>query len=207
LWEDVPQSHVEVGSTARESASHLLPNGDRPLAVLHPGATNGEAKRWPLPHWVQLADVLAQGGWRTVLVGGAGDIPLGRQIVSGAATPPLDLIGKTDFAELCAVIERADVLVSGDSGPVHIAVALDRPTVAIHGPTDPQHSGPADLSRAVVVRHELPCSPCYRLDRVADCPLGHTLCQRLVMPEQVLAAIRRLTASSGGASLTVASPA
>jgi heptosyltransferase-1/heptosyltransferase-2 len=69
---------------------------------------------------------------------------------------------------------------------------LRKPVVAIHGPTDPAINGPFLAERAIVVRRSLPCSPCYRLGRVADCPLGHTLCQRLIEPQTVHAAVQRL---------------
>jgi ADP-heptose:LPS heptosyltransferase len=96
---------------------------------------------------------------------------------------------------LLALLERADALISGDSGPVHLAVAVECPVVAIHGPTDPGESGPFRAARAAVVRHVLPCSPCYTLDAVADCPLGHTLCQRLVSPDEVHRALAGVLAA------------
>ena len=105
------------------------------------------------------------------------------------------MTGKTTLPELLALLERADALVSGDSGPLHLAVAIQRPVVAIHGPTDPGESGPFRAARAAVLRHVLPCSPCYTLDAVADCPLGHTLCQRLVSPDEVHRALAGVLAA------------
>ena len=99
---------------------------------------------------------------------------------------------RTHAPALLALLERADVLVSGDSGPLHLAVAVDCPVLAIHGPTDPGQSGPYRARRAVVLRQDLPCSPCYTLQKVADCPLGHTLCQRLVLPESAFHALLSL---------------
>jgi ADP-heptose:LPS heptosyltransferase len=163
-----------------------------PLVVLHPGATNGAAKRWPPGYWAALASRLGADGDTVVLVGGPQDRWLTSWIAARAAPRPVDLAGHTSLLQLLAVLERAAVVVSGDSGPVHFAVGLRRPVVAIHGPTDPAISGPYDLRRARVVRHALPCSPCYRLDRVADCPLGHALCQRLIAPAAVYAAVRAL---------------
>jgi ADP-heptose:LPS heptosyltransferase len=76
---------------------------------------------------------------------------------------------------------------------MHLAVALRRPTVSIHGPTDPAISGPYGPSGSSV-RAEVPCSPCYRLERPADCPLGHTLCQWLITPRMVLDEVREALA-------------
>lgn len=163
-----------------------------PLVVLVPGATNGRAKRWPLPYWVTLAGQLLAGGRAVVLAGGPEERSLGRAIRAQAGDAVADLVGRTTLPELLALLERASVVVSGDSGPLHLAIAVGRPVVAIYGPTDPRQSGPYRAARATLVRHELPCSPCYRLDRVADCPLGHTLCQRLVTPQRVYHAVEDL---------------
>jgi ADP-heptose:LPS heptosyltransferase len=140
-----------------------------------------------------------------VLAGGPADRQLSRAVVAGvagastrpanAAPRPIDLTGRTTLPALLALLERADVLVSGDSGPLHLAIALGRPTVAILGPTDPARSGPYRAPGTVLLRRDLPCSPCYRLDNVADCPLGHTLCQWLIRPEAVYDAVRAILAA------------
>ncbi|HEX2034594.1 MAG TPA: glycosyltransferase family 9 protein [Chloroflexota bacterium] len=178
------------------------PGRDTPLILLHPGAVNGAAKRWPAPYWAELARRLIAGGAAVALIGGPDERPLSRQLAAaGLPGQVVDLVGQTTLPELLAVLERADAVVSGDSGPLHLAVALGRPVVAIHGPTDPAISGPyladgADATRQVVVRHELPCAPCYTLERVADCPLGHTLCQRLIEPARVYQAVSTLLKGS-----------
>jgi ADP-heptose:LPS heptosyltransferase len=106
----------------------------------------------------------------------------------------VNLVNQTTTHELFSVLREARALVTGDSGPMHVAVALGTPVVAIHGPTHPEINGPYLASRAAIVRQPLACSPCYRLDRVANCPLGHTLCQRLIGPETVYGALRALLA-------------
>ncbi len=176
------------GDARRRDGATGEAGGRQPLAVIHLGATNGAAKRWPIPHWAVLVEGLVKRGVRVAIVGGPEDRPLAAALQEQASAPVLDLAGRTTVAELAAVLEQADVVVGGDSGPMHVANALGRPVVAIYGPTDPQISGPYSQERAIVLRATLPCSPCYRLDRVASCPLGHTLCQWLVRPETVLAA-------------------
>ena len=192
------------GATASD-ATRAAPDGAHRgrLIALHPGATNGAAKRWPLPYWSALAGRLLRDGAAVVLVGGPEDQALARTIRDAAGGDILDVTGKTSLPELLALLERADALVSGDSGPVHLAVAIERPVVAIHGPTDPGESGPFRAARAAVVRHPLPCSPCYTLAAVTDCPLGHVLCQRLVSPDEVhraLEAVLALPAPPAGAA-------
>ena len=192
-----------VSADGRRGLQTLLSAGlSHPLVVLHPGATNGEAKRWPLPYWKTLVSRLIGAGTTVVLAGGPADRHLAQAVVAGVSTQPgdstrrpIDLTGRTTLPALLALLEQADVLVSGDSGPLHLAIALGRPTVAIFGPTDPIVSGPYRAPKTVLLRHDLPCSPCYRLDNVADCPLGHTLCQWLISPDAVYGAVRALLAS------------
>jgi lipopolysaccharide heptosyltransferase II len=197
---------LRVSPEGREELKALL--GPAPiragagkLVALHPGATNGRAKQWPLPYWIDLARRLRGAGHTVVLCGGPDERQLAGAIMAGAGGAAggregdpglIDLSGRTSLPALLALLEQADATVSGDSGPMHLAVAVDCPVLAIHGPTDPGQSGPYRARRAAVLRHDLPCSPCYRLQRVADCPLGHTLCQRLVTPEHVLAALATL---------------
>jgi lipopolysaccharide heptosyltransferase II len=184
-------AHGVPANSARPAApTGAARGGACPIVTIHPGATNGSAKRWPAAYWGAVASRLAADGATVVLAGGREERALTAEIRARAGNRPIDLAGRTSVAELLALLECADVVASGDSAPVHLAVALGRPTVAIYGPTDPAIYGPYDRSAATIVRHQLPCSPCYRLDRVADCPLGHTLCQRLIAPETVYAAIR-----------------
>jgi lipopolysaccharide heptosyltransferase II len=201
-----PPMRLVVSTEGRRELQALLPTGlSRPLVVLHPGATNGAAKRWPLPHWKSLVRRLGEAGTTVVLAGGPADRRLADAVMAGSADAagtamrsgdtthgPIDLTGRTTLPALLALLEAADVLVSGDSGPLHLAIALGRPTDAIFGPTNPIFSGPYRAPETVLLRHDLPCSPCYRLDDVADCPLGHTLCQWLIPPGQVFGAVQGL---------------
>ena len=170
------------------SLGALEPNG-APLVVLHTGAVNGRAKRWPFEHWRALVERLRADRCRLLFVGADAE---DARFAAAVATNEENLVGKTTLVQLAHVLARADVFVTADSGPMHVATSLRRPVVAIFGPTDPVVYAPFQPERAIVVRHPVPCQPCYRLDRVADCPLGHTLCQRRLMPETVYAAVRRL---------------
>lgn len=187
----------------RAARARLDLPADTPLVVLHPGATNGSAKRWPAASWATVAASLAGLGTTVVIVGGPEDQALGAVIARAAgseAPPPArraihDRTGRTTIDDLAGLLVAADVVVTGDSGPLHLAVALDRPVVAIHGPTDPSICGPVTGAgpRVAILVADLPCRPCYSLARMADCPLGHTLCQHLVLPRDVLGAIARMT--------------
>ncbi|MBI3970962.1 MAG: lipopolysaccharide heptosyltransferase II [Chloroflexi bacterium] len=197
----LPQIQLAIAPEARLAVDVMLRAagvaGDARLVVLLPGATNGAAKRWPVVYWAELVRRLRADGVPTVLAGGPEERDLVAEIRACGARDAVDLTGKTSVPELLATLERAGVVVSGDSGPMHLAVGLGRPTVAIHGPTDPRIDGPYNLSKATVVRHHLACSPCYRLDAVADCPLGHTLCQWLNTPDTVYRAVRAWLTGAG----------
>ena len=167
-----------------------------PLVAIHPGAANGAAKRWLPGRWAHVADTLTGEGVQIALLGSADERPLVERIVAAMSHPALRLDGATRTpGELAAVLARCHVVAAGDTGPLHLAVALGRPVVAIHGPTDPQLTGPIPGARAHVLRTAIPCSPCYNLRVPADCPLGHTLCMHLLPAEQVVTAIRAMLAS------------
>ncbi len=208
------QSHIgslpDTAATGEgaTSASRVSETDTAGYVVLHPGATNGSAKRWPITSWQAIAKSLVSSGRTIVIVGGPEDRDLGQQIsdeVVGQGPDPrkslpatawgdvCDLTGLTTVRDLIAILANARVIVTGDSGPLHVAVAVGTPVVAIHGPTDPAVCGPIVTTpdRAIILGATLACRPCYTLARIADCPLGHAICQDLITPRQVLTAVSR----------------
>ena len=208
------QSHIgslpDTAATGEgaTSASRVSETDTAGYVVLHPGATNGSAKRWPITSWQAIAKSLVSSGRTIVIVGGPEDRDLGQQIsdeVVGQGPDPrkslpatawgdvCDLTGLTTVRDLIAILANARVIVTGDSGPLHVAVADGTPVVAIHGPTDPAVCGPIVTTpdRAIILGATLACRPCYTLARIADCPLGHAICQDLITPRQVLTAVSR----------------
>ena len=192
--DDLPRLHVEPGAATgiqRTLERAGIAGGNRPLVVLHPGAQNGMAKRWPTESWAALADLLvAQLGARIVLTGVPGDAAISGAIVRRARQRIADLTGRTSLPELIALLAHCDVLVSGDSGPLHIASALDTPVVGLYGPTDPAISGPLGPN-AIVLRRRIWCGPCYDARATADCRFSNPVCMKGISPEMTLAAVRR----------------
>jgi lipopolysaccharide heptosyltransferase I len=130
-----------------------LPAGRR-IAVLLPGA-NWPTKRWPAERFAAIAELLRRRmDLEPVIAGGAKDAALAAKI------PGLNLVGRTSLRQLVALLERADLVVANDSGPMHIAAALGRPLVAAYGPTNPASTGPYGRDDSVV-RVDIACSPCY----------------------------------------------
>lgn len=145
----------------RAKAAQLAP-GDEPFAVLCPGA-NWPTKRWPIDRFAQLPRPLATRlGLRTIVAGGPAEIPLAQQIPDA-----INICGQTSLRQLTAILERATMVITNDSGPMHIAAALGRPLVSLFGPTNPVRTGPF-RREASVVRVEMDCSPCYQRN-CADC--------------------------------------
>ncbi len=130
--------------------------------ALQPGA-RWENKRWPLD---QFRQVIAQlrirlPGTQILILGGADDRPLGAALAGEGTTGVLDLTGQLDLQELVEVMRRVRVLVTNDTGPMHIAAALGRPVVGLFGPTEPRRTGPYGPGHRIL-RHELPCAPCLK---------------------------------------------
>ena len=127
-------------------------------------------------------------GWGVALAGSGKDKAVCRKV--SALTPGvLDLSGKTTVSELAGLISRAAMCVTNDSGPMHLAAALNAPLVAIFGPTDSIWVGPYGRPESVL-RAGLTCSPCY-LRRIKDCPFGHA-CMKQVTPALVIQRIERM---------------
>jgi lipopolysaccharide heptosyltransferase II len=184
-----PAPDLQVTPADRAAARAVLVSAGwdgRPLVVLSPGAVAGAAKRWTPTGWAALADWLHTQGIAVALVGTSSERPLAAPVLAAAQHPPLDLVGRTSLPTLLGVLALASLVVSGDSGPLHLAEALGTPVVALHGPSDPRISGPR---RGAVVRLDLPCSPCYDATYPAECPLGHHRCMRDLSAEQVIAAV------------------
>jgi lipopolysaccharide heptosyltransferase II len=144
-------------------------------AVFCPGAEYGPAKRWP--YFKELAEKI---GIPVVSLGSANDAEAGQDL------PGRNLIGKTTLDEAICFIAGADLVVSNDSGLMHVAAALGRPQVALFGSSSPEHTPPGSASARVLWLH-LECSPCFE----RECPLGHFRCMKEITVDQVLAAIEK----------------
>jgi heptosyltransferase I len=161
-----------IPQAAHERVDMLL--RQHSIATAHPVIIaprgNWETKRWPDEKSAEVARHFLNGGYPVVLVGAPRERHVGENIAR-LVPGVVDLTGQTSLSELAALVSRAAICIAHDSGPLHLAVALGRPVVALFGPSDPIWAGPYHRDNAVV-RSELPCSPCY-LRRLDSCAHGH----------------------------------
>jgi heptosyltransferase-2 len=158
----LPKPRMTVGAAQMAAACAKVGlDPARALVVFAPGAEFGGAKRWPPAHF---------------------DSDSCNEVIAAAGTPAglVSLAGKTSLSDAVALIAQSAAVVSNDSGLLHVASALNRPVIAIYGPTDPDHAPPfSDLAASISLR--LDCSPC----RQRECPLGHQNCMHGISAGQV----------------------
>ena len=128
------------------------------LVTINAGA-RWPTKQWPPASFAQVADQLQKEGIRVAVIGGPDETDPGHAVVRHMTTSPIDLVGKTSIKELIALLRRSCLLITNDSGPMHLAAALNTPVVALFGPTDPGRTGPHGAGH-LVFRSGIPCSPC-----------------------------------------------
>jgi lipopolysaccharide heptosyltransferase II len=172
----------QVPARATRRVRDLVQHWEKPLVVVHPGAS-AASRRYPPEKYAQAIDLLvAHTGCATVFTGDASEEQLVRDVRSALAAASHVLVGELDLAELGALIAEADLLMSNNTGPAHIAAALGTPVVDLYALTNPQHTPWQVASR--VLNHDVPCRNCYK----SVCPAGHHDCLRKVAPEAVAAA-------------------
>ena len=157
------------------------------IAVVAPG-TVWETKQWRADAFADVARSLLQQKLSVVLIGSEGERGLCEEIAR-LAPGVVNLAGETSLSELAALISRAAICVTNDSGPMHLAVALGRPVVSVFGPTDPVWAGPYRQPDSVI-RAGVQCSPCY-LRRLRECPNSHA-CMQQVPADTVIARAEKM---------------
>jgi heptosyltransferase-2 len=178
-----------------------------PLFGLNPGAEYGAAKRWPAERFISAAaELQRRTHCRWLIFGGPGDAALAAEITDGirrlqeefthhssAIDPPLNLAGKTSLRELCALLKACRVLLTNDTGPMHVAAALGTPVVVPFGSTSPELTGPGlpGETRHRLLRAGAPCSPCFR----RSCPIDFR-CMTGITVDQVIEAVLEVASSA-----------
>lgn len=150
----------------------------RPVVGIHPGGLYGPAKHWGDEKYCELAERLRVDGCEILLLTSPSERMQAMGIAAACNGTPI--FGESgDVLDLAAAISHCSIVVTNDSGPLHLAAALAVPSVSIFGPTDPARTVIPGASR--VIRHTVACQPCY----ARQCPLGHHDCMRRVAVDEV----------------------
>ena len=184
----------KLGAEAQAILKKAFPGrGDHPLIGLHPRASHGPAKCWPVEHYGALAERLGRElGARILIFGTAIEAELNGRVAEAGGASVLDLTGKTSLAELAALMAACDVVVGNDTGPIHLAAATGTSVVALFGSSDPAATAPRGKRVAVIYRN-LPCSPCLR----QVCPRD-TRCLTEITPGEVFSQVKRFLTERKG---------
>lgn len=192
------QSPPGMVASARRLLEASGVTADQPLVGMAPGAAYGYAKRWRPDRYARVAErVVRQSGAVVVLVGSGHDRDAGYAIESSLVSPEggtagrsvVNMIGRTDLAQLIGLVASCRAFVSSDSGPMHLAAALGVPVTAIFGPTDDRLTAP--VGRHEVLTNDVWCRPCF----FRDCPIDHR-CMTRISEDRVFEAVARQMALS-----------
>ncbi len=156
---------------------------------INTGGAFGSAKRWSKEQFIITARALLARGFEVILVGGADDVATNAAIEREITHANLhNLTGKTSIEQLIDTIAGLDLFITNDSGPMHIAAALQIPLIALFGPTDYRETSPWKAQNAFLLSLNLSCSPCKR----RTCPLGHHACMEILQADSVLAHVEKV---------------
>ena len=156
----------------------------QPVLVLCPGAQYGPAKRWPAEYFAQIALSRLNRGWQVCILGSNADAVIAADINGRCGDRCVDLTARTSIDQAMDIMGLATVIVSNDSGLMHVAAALGKPLVAIFGSTDPAHTPPLSTNSKIEYLG-LSCSPCFE----RECPLQHLNCLTGLTPDGILHAM------------------
>lgn len=171
--------------------AHGIENGQL-VVGLNPGAYYGGAKRWLSDRYAGVADALARKyAARIIIFGAPGERRIAEEIAQRMETTPVILAGQTTLGQLMGLIRECRLFITNDSGPMHLAAALDVPQLAIFGSTSEIATGPLS-SQAEVIKHPVDCNPCF----LRECPIDFR-CMTLISVERVLRAAERKLEDSG----------
>ena len=177
----LPEPRLHVSAEQRQQIlDRFQLTQDKPIAIFCPGAEYGPAKRWPIPYFAELAQRLQQQGYVVWIIGSNKDKEIGDKIVALGNLSTRNLCGSTNLADAVALISAASLVVSNDSGLMHVAAALDRPMLALYGSSSPDFTPPLS-QHADILKIDIPCSPCFK----RECPLKHFKCMKNLTPQMV----------------------
>lgn len=164
---------------------------DRGVVGICPGAEYGEAKQWPERYYAEVSEACIAAGRQVWAFGSSKDKPVADRIARMLAKPTMayftNLAGKTSLTDVIDLLSDTQLVVSNDSGLMHIAAAVGRPVIALYGSTSAEFTPPL-TDKAEIITMGLECSPCFQ----RSCPLGHTNCLNELHPKLVMDRIQKI---------------
>ena len=185
-------TNMYIDTASREAirkdlAQTFAAQTDRPLLSVAPGA-RWSTKRWPVERFAQVAqEMAARHNAGVVILGDAHDEPMAAELCRHLSVPVLNRVGQLSIMQTAALLQRTRLLLSNDSGLMHMATALQVPVVAVFGPTVPEFGFYPFQAQAQVLSHPMPCRPCSTKGS-NRCPRRHHDCMQSVSSAQVVAA-------------------
>src|SRR5689334_4059687 len=182
VCESEPDASIQISESRKAEAAELLRTygvGEAESVIaICPGSINSRAKRWPSERFAALADRLIESRRKVLLIGSKDELDVSEDVVRRMQNKPAVLTGKTSLDQITAVLGRADLIVTNDTGPAHIGAALGRPTIVIFGPTNPLTTRPF-APEAEILRTPPDCAPCM----LRDCPIDHRCMTAITVDE------------------------
>ncbi|MEE9311196.1 MAG: lipopolysaccharide heptosyltransferase II [Planctomycetota bacterium] len=184
---------LPITETQRDKADEFLSSKglkDKPLVILAPGAAFGPSKLWPLDRYAGVVDALHDDGLNVLISFAPNET---RQIegVLSASKNNFHTSEGLDLGTLKAVYEQAALILTNDTGPRHIGVALGKPVVCVMGPNDPRYTAIAEVEKGIVIRQQVDCSPHSWPCQMKDCPIDHR-CMTEISVDLVLTECRKI---------------
>lgn len=186
----IPELHISVTLQAAALKNQGLRYPHAPVLAICPGAEFGPAKRWPEEYYAEIANAKLQEGWEVWMFGSSNDREVAGRIMQLTQQRCVDLTGRTRLEEAVDLLALTTVVVSNDSGLMHIAAALKKSLVAVYGPTSAAFTPPL-YADAKIVNLQLDCQPCFQ--RI--CPIKHHRCMVDLKPAMILNMISTQTCS------------
>jgi heptosyltransferase-2 len=193
--DDVPLPRLEISLPKQSSVlkrfalSDTFQEQEQSILALCPGAEFGKSKQWPMEHYAAVARFYLDLNWQVWLFGSQKDYEVCQEINVSTSSKCINFAGETELSDAVVLMSAVNLVVTNDSGLMHVAAALHKPLVAIYGSTDPGFTPPLN-SQARVERLGLDCSPCFQ----RECPLNHMNCLVELKPNQVLSTTKSILA-------------
>jgi ADP-heptose:LPS heptosyltransferase len=189
---DGEPAEIHINPVERERVDRWLEERglgqDRPLVVVAPMAAHA-TKRWPTEHWTTLVQRVVAGA-DVVVVGGPGDVETCESVARAGGNRAAHTAGVMGLQGTGAILQRATVTASGDTGVMHMSTAVRTPVVALFGPTVEPFGFFPYRAESTVLQREMPCRPCSKMGG-PSCPLGHHRCLRDISPDEVAQSLER----------------